>query len=64
MPKQALNSRAIGSLCLVATATGWAFGWSAMKLLIRDWPPLFSAAFPVASFVVVAATMLWWLERR
>jgi drug/metabolite transporter (DMT)-like permease len=37
MPK-----RAIGSLYLVATATGWALGWSAMKLLMRDWPPLFS----------------------
>jgi drug/metabolite transporter (DMT)-like permease len=37
MPK-----RAIGSFYLVATATGWALGWSAMKLLMRDWPPLFS----------------------
>ena len=32
--------------------------------VINDWPPLFSAAFPVFAFVVVAATMLWWLERR
>jgi len=32
--------------------------------VINDWPPLFSAAFPVAAFVMVAATMLWWLERR
>ena len=32
--------------------------------VINDWPPLFSAAFPVASFVVVAAGMLWFLERR
>jgi len=32
--------------------------------VINDWPPLFSAAFPVVAFVVVAATMLWWLERR
>ena len=32
--------------------------------VINDWPPLFSAAFPVAAFVAVAATMLWWLERR
>jgi drug/metabolite transporter (DMT)-like permease len=42
MPKQALSSRAIGSFYLVATATGWGLGWSAMKLLMRDWPPLFS----------------------
>jgi lipopolysaccharide export system permease protein len=32
--------------------------------VINDWPPLFAAAFPVVAFVVVAATMLWWLERR
>jgi lipopolysaccharide export system permease protein len=32
--------------------------------VINDWPPLFSAAFPVAAFVMVAAAMLWWLERR
>jgi lipopolysaccharide export system permease protein len=32
--------------------------------VINDWPPLFSAAFPVAAFVVFAAGMLWWLERR
>jgi len=32
--------------------------------VINDWPPLFAAAFPVASFVTVAVAMLWWLERR
>ena len=32
--------------------------------VINDWPPLFSAAFPVFAFVVVAVGMLWWLERR
>ena len=32
--------------------------------VINDWPPLFSAAFPVSAFVVFAAGMLWWLERR
>jgi lipopolysaccharide export system permease protein len=32
--------------------------------VINDWPPLFAAAFPVFAFVVVAASMLWWLERR
>jgi lipopolysaccharide export system permease protein len=32
--------------------------------VINDWPPLFSAAFPVFVFVAVASTMLWWLERR
>lgn len=32
--------------------------------VINDWPPLFSAAFPIVAFVTVAVTMLWWLERR
>jgi lipopolysaccharide export system permease protein len=32
--------------------------------VINDWPPLFSAAFPVFAFVTVAASMLWFLERR
>ncbi|MEO5700401.1 MAG: LPS export ABC transporter permease LptG [Casimicrobiaceae bacterium] len=32
--------------------------------LLNDWPPLFSAIFPLVVFVGVAATMLWWLERR
>jgi drug/metabolite transporter (DMT)-like permease len=55
MPKLALNRRAIGSLCLVATATGWAFGWSAMKLLLRDWPPLFSRGVAgVAASLILA----------
>jgi lipopolysaccharide export system permease protein len=32
--------------------------------VINDWPPLFSASFPVLAFVAVAVGMLWWLERR
>jgi lipopolysaccharide export system permease protein len=32
--------------------------------IINDWPPLFSAVFPLAVFLSVAIAMLWWLERR
>ena len=32
--------------------------------LLNDWPPLFSAAFPLVVFVTVAGSMLWWIERR
>ena len=32
--------------------------------VINDWPPLFSAAFPVFAFIAIAVAMLWWLERR
>jgi lipopolysaccharide export LptBFGC system permease protein LptF len=32
--------------------------------VLYDWPPLPSAAFPTAIFFMLAATMLWYLERR
>jgi lipopolysaccharide export system permease protein len=32
--------------------------------VLNDWPPLFSAAFPLVSFVSMTLVMLWWLERR
>jgi lipopolysaccharide export system permease protein len=31
--------------------------------VLNDWPALFSAAFPLVVFVVLTASMLWWLER-
>ena len=32
--------------------------------VLNDWPPLFSATFPLVVFVVAASSLLWWLERR
>ena len=32
--------RQIGLLCLLVTAVGWGLNWPAMKLLLREWPPL------------------------
>ena len=32
--------------------------------VLNDWPALFSAAFPLAVFLVLTGAMLWWLERR
>jgi lipopolysaccharide export system permease protein len=32
--------------------------------VLNDWPPLFSAVFPIAVFFVAAASLLWYLERR
>jgi len=31
-----------GLVYLLVTATGWALNWPAMKVLLREWPPLFS----------------------
>ena len=32
--------------------------------VLNDWPPLFSAVFPLAFFTAIAVAMLWWIERR
>ena len=32
--------------------------------VLNDWPPLFSAVFPLAVFTGMAMAMLWWIERR
>ena len=32
--------------------------------VLNDWPPLFSAVFPLVFFSGVAAAMMWWIERR
>jgi len=32
--------------------------------VLNDWPPLFSATFPLVVFLLAAFSLLWWLERR
>lgn len=36
------RARAVGFLCLAVTSLGWAMNWPILKILLRDWPPLFS----------------------
>jgi len=36
------EDRRTGLLLLAVTAVGWGLNWPAMKLLLREWPPLFS----------------------
>ncbi len=44
----------IGSLCLGVTAFGWALNWPLMKLLLQQWPPLFSRGLAgVASALIL-----------
>ncbi|KND61153.1 Permease of the drug/metabolite transporter (DMT) superfamily [Candidatus Burkholderia verschuerenii] len=37
-----MPARLTGFLLLLVTAIGWALNWPAMKILLREWPPLFS----------------------
>lgn len=32
--------------------------------VLNDWPPLFSAVFPLALFTVIAVALMWWTEGR
>ena len=36
------QSRRIGLLCLAVTAVGWGLNWPIIKLILREWPPLFA----------------------
>ena len=62
------RSGGVGFRVFVGTILGLAFFLMARLFsnlgVLNDWPPFFSAAFPLFAFVVVTATLLWWLERR
>jgi drug/metabolite transporter (DMT)-like permease len=49
------STRWAGVFFLLVTAIGWALNWPAMKILLREWPPLFSrgVAGIVASLLLV-----------
>jgi drug/metabolite transporter (DMT)-like permease len=51
------RSQWIGSLCLVVTATGWALNWPLMKLLLREWPPLFARGLAGTLAALILATL-------
>ena len=58
MQPPAPATRWIGVLCLLITTTGWALGWSVTKIMLRDWPPLFSrgvTGIAAAALLAVAA---------
>jgi drug/metabolite transporter (DMT)-like permease len=54
------DDRWIGFLCLAVTATGWAMNWPILKLLLRDWPPLFSRGIAgTAAGLILAGIAIW-----
>lgn len=51
-----LPPRIIGVVTLIITAAGWGFNWPVMKLLLRDWPPMFARGVGgVTASLVLAA---------
>ncbi|WP_342451088.1 DMT family transporter [Piscinibacter koreensis] len=53
-------TRTLGFLCLLVTSLGWGLNWPAMKVLLRELPPLFArgAAGSVAGLVCVLAALV------
>lgn len=53
------RSRWIGFACLGVTALGWGFNWPGIKLLLREWPPLFSRGVAgVTAAIILAGIVL------
>lgn len=49
-------TRWIGFLCLGVTALGWGLNWPGVKILLREWPPLFSRGLAgVVAALILAA---------
>jgi drug/metabolite transporter (DMT)-like permease len=55
-----LSPRQTGLLCLGLTALGWGLNWPIIKLILRDWPPLFARGTAgLAAALGLAAFALW-----
>ena len=50
------SARTVGLLCLTGTVVGWGINWPVMKLIFREWPPLFArgVAGLIASLLLFA----------
>jgi drug/metabolite transporter (DMT)-like permease len=55
MQTNTLNARRVGFTLLAITVIGWALNWAFIKLLLREWPPLFSRGVSgVAAAILLA----------
>jgi drug/metabolite transporter (DMT)-like permease len=49
------SARWIGFLFLAVTSIGWAVNWAAIKILLREWPPLFARGISGVVAAIVLA---------
>ena len=62
MPEH-FSARWTGFLFLAVTSTGWAANWVAIKILLREWPPLFSRGVSgVAAAMLIGGVALAFRE--
>jgi len=59
-PSRRPSARTVGFVCLLVTSLGWGLNWPAMKVLLRELPPLFArgAAGSVAGLACALAAAL------
>ena len=60
LPRFRPSARTFGFICLLVTCVGWGLNWPAMKVLLRELPPLFArgAAGTVAGLACALVTVL------
>ena len=64
-PKTAhVSAGTLGLLCLVVTSTGWGVNWPVMKLLLREWPPLFARGVAGLAAATMLGIVAWRLGER
>ncbi len=51
------RSREVGLLFLAVTAVGWGLNWPVIKLVLREWPPLFSRGLAGITAVLALGLM-------
>jgi drug/metabolite transporter (DMT)-like permease len=51
------NVRWAGFALLAVTVTGWALNWAFIKVLLRDWPPLFSRGVSGVAAAILLASL-------
>ena len=55
--QQDASSRRLGLLYLLATAIGWGFNWPALKVLLAEWPALFSRGVAGCTAALILAAI-------
>ncbi|HEX6138726.1 MAG TPA: DMT family transporter [Casimicrobiaceae bacterium] len=63
-PARPLSPRTVGLICLVVTSAGWGVNWPAMKLLLREWPPLFARGVAGVAAAAILALVAWRIGER
>jgi drug/metabolite transporter (DMT)-like permease len=57
MQAERFDARLAGFALLAVTVTGWALNWAFIKLLLREWPPLFSRGVSGVAAALILASL-------